>query len=291
MRKPPTARSEGIVVHRTVIHLLDRDLDSTVACPWPVRDDYLRWSKFVAVCRSLHRDGMDYVVTIEPHNKLILIGAAGRARPRKPVRPSYSIPDLPTEAQAQKALASAMQALAVRRSRLVETWGWWRGTGYPLPRWDAKHRQTKRTWGRWLASRLARRPRGFRDLNSFVPNLSDYKSGDETFGRKLPRLSQLNKHGRESLGWAVAAAGRLHVHFTRRHVYKPSLPTGAAVMAPDETPCLTQPAWLARFLRGLPRNEPYDPLREYRLEKDRVEYWQEILRLLEERRNGNQGQA
>lgn len=279
------------MTHTTVIHLRSEDLDSTLFRPHCRVMGYANWSKFVAVCRLLHRDGVEYRVTIQPHARSILIQGRGQVRTKRLPKPSYSIPNPPNEVQARKALTGATATLAVCRTRLVEKWSWWRGTGYPTPAWDTKRHRTKRVWGRWLASRLAHRPRGFRDVASFIPNATDYKSGDETFGHKLPRLSQLNTHERESLGWATAVARRLNVYFTWRHGYKPKGAPADPTTMPEKTPRLTQPEWVKQFLLVQAQaQESYDPLRKYQLAKAEVEYWRQILRLLEGR-NGNQGQA
>jgi hypothetical protein len=288
MRRP--AIGGGMIVHRTVVHLLGRDLDSTVPVGWPVRDDYLRWRKFVSVCRSLHRDGLDYIVTVEPHNKRILIGAAGCVRPRKPAKPSYPVPDPPDEAQARKALESAVRALVLCKDRLAGEWSWWRA-GQGRPCCDVVVRETRQRFGRWLASCLARRPRGFRDLASFVPNLSDYKSGDECFGRKLPRLSKLPKSELERQGWVkTVAQGTFGIWWK----WRPGREAGSQDPPNpdmDETPSLTQPEWVTKFLAGQRGREEPPALRRYQEAKAEAEYWREILRLLEERRNGNQRQA
>ncbi len=43
------------------------------------------WRKFAEICRSLHRDGLDYAVqfNLTGHNPHVLITASGKAKPRK----------------------------------------------------------------------------------------------------------------------------------------------------------------------------------------------------------------
>ena len=288
MRKRATTRSEGMVVHRTVVHLLGRDLDSTVPVGWPVRDDYLRWHKFVAVCRSLHRDGLDYIVTFDPRNKRILIGAAGRVRPRKTAQPTYSVPDPPDEGRARKALEGATQTLALSKDGLADKWSWWKEVQY-RPHYDVGVRETRQRFGHWLASRLALRPRGFRDLESFVPNLSDYKSGDECLDRPLPRMSELPKSALESGGWIKTVAQRAFGIWWKRRPGREVESQDPPKPLPDETESLTQPKWVTGFMAGQRGREDPPVLLQYQSAKAEVEYWREILRLLGDRGNGNQG--
>ena len=289
-------RSAGgsVTVHRTVIHLLDRDLDSTAAHSWPMRDDYLRWHKLAVLCRTLHRDGLDYSVSVEPHNRRIVIGAAGHVRPSKPSKLYHTPPPPPppNEAQAGKALESATRELRLCRDALAAQWSWWRrrpGQAYPLCR-DAKTRERRRRFGHWLASRLALRPRGWRDLYSFVPNLADYRSGDEVFGLKLPRMSGLPASTLRGQGWIRAVARHTFGIWWKCRSGRLDESQVLPKQELDKTARLTCPEWVVKFRGGHARDEP-SAIRRYQEAKAEVEYWQEIMRLLEERKNGNQGQA
>ena len=68
------------------------------------------WRKFVSVCRSLHRDGLDYNVHLSltdsrPH---VLITASGKARPRK--QPAAHRVALPPPITAQRCRERALEA-------------------------------------------------------------------------------------------------------------------------------------------------------------------------------------
>jgi hypothetical protein len=165
---------------------------------------------------------------------------------------------------------------------LVEQWSWWRDGRREAPVYDSHQREIRQRFGHWLASRLARRPRGFRDLESFVPNVSDYKSGDAEFGRQLPRYSDLHRHDVECKGWVKTVALRT---FGIWWWYRAGVGHQQDAPEPAETPGLVRPEWVGRFWAAQAR-QPQEPstLHQYWVAKLGVEYWQEILRLLVEGR-------
>jgi hypothetical protein len=122
-------------------------------------------------------------------------------------------------------------------------------------------------------------------VDHFTPNLSDYKSADQTFGQHIPRVSQLSKSERECSGWVKAIAGRLGIHWGWRETKRePDLGVPYA-LRDDETPRLARADWVDQFLA---RQKPasyldVSELTEYRRARVEVEYWREILRLLGER--------
>jgi hypothetical protein len=86
------------------------------------------WSRFAEICRSLHRDGLDYSVqfnlaTLKPH---VLITATGTVRPRKPGTPHRST--LPPPIPAQSCRERATEAewfLPENRERRNKTTTYW----------------------------------------------------------------------------------------------------------------------------------------------------------------------
>jgi hypothetical protein len=87
------------------------------------------WRKFVAVCRSLHQDGLSYDVRLNltgdrPH---VLITASGTAKPRK-VRAAHRLP-VPPPVPVQRCRDRALEAEwflpenATRRNNHTAYWG------------------------------------------------------------------------------------------------------------------------------------------------------------------------
>ena len=277
------------MTNRTVIPLLPADLDS-IAEPGRGRrapgDEYRHWHAFTAHCRSLAKDGLQYRVTLQPFaaRPHILIEASGIIGKRRRESRSNGLPELLTEARAQRGLEVALKDMADWKRNLAAKWGWWRERGYHCQA-DVAERKRSRRFGHWLGSRLALRPRGYREPDSFTPNLSDYKSADQAFGRKTPWVSQLSKSERECSGWVKAIAGRLGVHWGwRTPRTEPDLEP-VPLHPDDETPRLARADWVERFLA---RQKPasyldVSELTEYRRASMEVEYWREILRLLGER--------
>ena len=272
------------MTHATTVYLQPADLDSTL----PFEACSTGWSKLAGLCRLLHRDGVEYQVTIMPHSQCIMVEARGQVHTKRQTRPPrYVLPGPPDETQARRGLGRAEAARDKARDMLVDQWSWWREAG-ERPRYDAQQRATRRKFGQWLASRLARRPRQCRSLDSFNPTAADYKSGDETFGRRLPRLSQLPQSERESRGWFGVVARRTFGIWWWR---QPTTPQEPAEPEPelDETHRLPRPAWVTRFLatQRLQRSQEPSTLHLYWVAKSEVEYWREMLRLLGERREAD----
>jgi len=278
------------VTNRTTIYLRPPDLDSIQSGR---HTDYAHWHAFAAHCRSLARDGLQYRITLQPFaaRPHILIEASGIIGRRKPPARSNGLPALVTEQQATKRLADAEALLKERRWDLARKWGWWRQETYQRE-YDPAAVKMRRTFGRWLAGRLARRCgcRGTRrdyeqTMDGLVPNLSDYKSADETFGRRIPRLSELPLHDRERRGWVRSIAQGLGVYWgwrTPKTEPDPGVPY--ALDSDDETPRLAPAAWVERFLARPGIQIELSELAAYRRAKVDVEYWREMLRLLEERK-------
>ena len=285
------------MTNRTIVYLKPPDLDSIQAWRGNYPPPYAHWSAFVAHCRSLARDGLQYRVTVKPYaaRPHILIEASGIIGRRKVSKPANGLPALLTPEQAQRGLTEALKDQAVWARHLASKWGWWRtreGYNYGYAA-GVEERKRSRKFGHWLADRLARR-RGCRGARGgylqtadhFTPNLGDYKSADQTFGRHIPRVSQLSKSEREGRGWVRAIAGRLGIHWGWRETKRePDLGVPYA-LRDDETPRLARADWVERFLA---RQKPasyldVSELTEYRRARVEVEYWREILRLLGERK-------
>jgi len=86
------------------------------------------WRRFAEICRSLHRDGLDYTVTLnladpKPH---VLITASGTAKPRK--QSTAHAFHLPMPVSVQKCRERAMEAewfLPENRERRKDGTAYW----------------------------------------------------------------------------------------------------------------------------------------------------------------------
>ena len=86
------------------------------------------WHTFVEVCRSLHRDGLDYQVQFnltaaEPH---VLITASGTAKPREHPAPRHSAPAASVPAKRSRERVREvewfLQKIAGRRDNSASYW-------------------------------------------------------------------------------------------------------------------------------------------------------------------------
>jgi hypothetical protein len=132
------------------------------------------WRKFAEVCRSLHRDGLDYTVQLNlthlrPH---VLITASGTAKPRK--HPGAHRLPLPPPVPAQRCRERAIEAewfLPENRERRKDGTAYWR-----------KHQARYRELSTMAEEFLRAEAEYWRELESISGQRQHFKPGlsDET---------------------------------------------------------------------------------------------------------------
>ena len=246
---------------------------------WPSAQDSFesRWSKFVAVCRLLHRDKLDYQVRLEQREGALwgVITASGTVHHHRQSTPKKAIPDPPDLKACQARLAEAEIALSQEREAVRRRFSRWREDPESRYRsWTAgawleqrdflcKQRNLGFAIGRIIARRQAKLGKIRIDKSGIEPNHQDYAELDAAVGGLVPRLSQLRKHEHEQPYLSV---------IVRRYA------SGTFIRPRVEVVTWAQESIWREPLTLPPQYKP-SPIRRYQEAKAEVEYWREMLRL------------
>jgi len=254
---------------------------------WPSAQDSFesRWSKFVAVCRLLHRDKLDYQVRLEQREDALwgVITASGTAYHRRQSTPKTAIPDPPDLRACQAHLAEAEITLSQEREAVRRRFSRWREDtesryqAWSVEDWIHKERglrRKQRALGRAIGRIIARRQEQLGkiriDKSVIQPGRQDYAELDAAVGVGVLRLSQLKEHKRERPYLSVIVRRYADGTFIR--------------------PTVEVATWVQEsisFKRREPLNLPPQykpgPIRRYQEAKTDVEYWREMTRLAEAR--------
>jgi hypothetical protein len=244
---------------------------------WPSAQDSFesRWSKFVAVCRLLHRDRLEYQVRLGQREGALwgMITASGTVHHRRQSVPKAAIPDPPDLRACRVHLAEAEITLSREREAVRRHFSRWREdpessyrAAFQLDaRLDLRRKQKTlgKAIGRIIARRQAKWGKVRIDKSSIEPDRQDYAELDAAVGGRVPRLSQLHKYEREHPYLSV---------IVRRCA------AGTFIRPPVEVVTWTQESIWREPLHLPPQYEP-GPIRCYQEAKADVEYWREMVNL------------
>jgi hypothetical protein len=251
---------------------------------WPSAQDSFesRWSKFVAVCRLLHRDRLDYQVWLEQREGALwgVITASGTVHRHRQSVPKTAIPDPPDLRACQAHLAESEIALSQEREAIRRHFSRWRGDTESCyraqlqlgARLDLRRRQ--KTLGKAIGRIIARRQAALGkiriDKSVIQPGRQDYAELDAAVGGRAPRLSQLKAHECEQPYLSV---------IVRRYA------AGTFIRPPVEVVTWVQESIWREPFKLPPQYEP-GPIRCYQEAKADVEFWREMVRLQTDGRSG-----
>ncbi len=161
------------------------------------------WSGFVAICRSLHHDGLNYQIRIVIDDKpYILMTAKGTPKQRRQTRklllakPKYE--PLKHE-KCERELTEAEKRLTRMRDRMRGRSCGWASVFWSFPNWRYQHNHDsflparRRMLGKWLARRLA----GTVVHTGIRPQ--DYTALDELLQFRVRRFSEMGKQYRDRI--------------------------------------------------------------------------------------------
>ena len=251
---------------------------------WPsVQDSFeSRWSRFVAVCRLLHRDKLDYQVRLEQREDALwgVVMASGTVRRHRQPITKTALPDPPDLRACQAHLAEAEITLSQEREAIRRRFSRWRedpeshyreafqlGAKLDIQR---KQKALGEAIGRIIARRQAKLGKIRIGKSNIEPDRQDYAELDAAVGGRVPRLSQLHKYEREQPYLSV---------IVRRYA------SGTFIRPPVEAVTWAQDSIWREPMSLPPQYEP-GPIRCYQEAKAAVEYWQELGRLQSEAQEG-----
>ena len=218
-----------------------------------------RWSRLLAVCRSLDRDGLEYRAEVNPDALTVTIVAWGKAKVRRAraLKLAAQPKPLTWEQCCKRAVAAEhdrqtiLRHLRERMKSQIEV-SWWRANWRRCSEydWTPERRATRAKVGALVAQIVsARRARSMSGWYS--PSNAEYAILDEVMGFRVTRSSELGTHDREKdyMIWFVNRYASGHVRHSK--------------VEPEPAKRAPQPTIFE----------------EYALAKADLEFWRELERL------------